>query len=306
MFLGDELNAILDSIKNDVPYGAREKELLKVGVHVLPRFPKDTTDRNRTSPFAFTGNKFEFRMVGSSASIADANTMINTAVAEELRQFADELEGAENFEEALHNLIRRVIREHDRIIFNGNGYDDAWIAEAEKRGLMNLRTTPDALPHLLDEKNVRLFTTHKVFSETELHARCEIMQENYCKIINIEALTMAEMARRDILPAVSRYGTALAEAVWKKQQTGLDASYEQETAAEISSLTGEMFRQVKRLEDALACVPAGDKTVQSMYYKDEVLTVMADLRAAADRLESLTDAQCWPYPTYGDLLFGVR
>jgi len=306
MFLGDELNAILDSIKNDVPYGAREKELLKVGVHVLPRFPKDTTDRNRTSPFAFTGNKFEFRMVGSSASIADANTMINTAVAEELRQFADELEGAENFEEVLHNLIRRVIREHDRIIFNGNGYDDAWIAEAEKRGLMNLRTTPDALPHLLDEKNVRLFTTHKVFSETELHARCEIMQENYCKIINIEALTMAEMARRDILPAVSRYGTALAEAVWKKQQTGLDASYEQETAAEISSLTGEMFRQVKRLEDALACVPAGDKTAQSMYYKDEVLTVMADLRAAADRLETLTDAQCWPYPTYGDLLFGVR
>ena len=306
MFLGDELNAILDSIKNDTPYGAREQELLKVGVHVLPRFPKDTTDRNRTSPFAFTGNKFEFRMVGSSASIADANTMINTAVAEELRQFADELEGAENFEEALHNLIRRVIREHDRIIFNGNGYDDAWIAEAEKRGLMNLRTTPDALPHLLDEKNVRLFTTHKVFSETELHARCEIMQENYCKIINIEALTMAEMARRDILPAVSRYGTALAEAIWKKQQTGLDVSYEQETAAEISSLTGEMFRQVKRLEDVLARVPAGDKTVQSMYYKDEVLTVMADLRAAADRLETLTDAGCWPYPTYGDLLFGVR
>ena len=306
MFLGDELNAILDSIKNDTPYGAREKELLKVGVHVLPRFPKDTTDRNRTSPFAFTGNKFEFRMVGSSASIADANTMINTAVAEELRQFADELEGAENFEEALHNLIRRVIRHHDRIIFNGNGYDDAWIAEAEKRGLMNLRTTPDALPHLLDEKNVRLFTTHKVFSETELHARCEIMQENYCKIINIEALTMAEMARRDILPAVSRYGTALAEAIWKKQQTGLDVSYEQETAAEISSLTGEMFRQVKRLEDVLARVPAGDKTVQSMYYKDEVLTVMAELRAAADRLETLTDAGCWPYPTYGDLLFGVR
>ncbi len=306
MFLGDELNAILDSIKNDTPYGAREQELLKVGVHVLPRFPKDTTDRNRTSPFAFTGNKFEFRMVGSSASIADANTMINTAVAEELRQFADELEGAENFEEALHNLIRRVIRHHDRIIFNGNGYDDAWIAEAEKRGLMNLRTTPDALPHLLDEKNVRLFTTHKVFSETELHARCEIMQENYCKIINIEALTMAEMARRDILPAVSRYGTALAEAIWKKQQTGLDVSYEQETAAEISSLTGEMFRQVKRLEDVLARVPAGDKTVQSMYYKDEVLTVMADLRAAADRLETLTDAGCWPYPTYGDLLFGVR
>jgi len=306
MFLGDELNAILDSIKNDTPYNAREKELLKVGVHVLPRFPRDTTDRNRTSPFAFTGNKFEFRMVGSAASISDANTMINTAVAEELRQFADELEAAGNFEEALHDLIRRTIREHDRIIFNGNGYDDAWIAEAQRRGLSNYRTTPEALPHLLDEKNVQLFTTHKVFSEAELHARCEMMQENYCKIVNIEALTMAEMARREILPAVSRHGAALAEAAWKKQQIGLEDSYEAETAREVSRLTGEAYRAVKALEDALARIPEGDKTAQSMYYKDEILTAMAALRAAVDHLETLCPAEAWPYPTYGDLLFGVR
>ena len=306
MFLGDELNAILDSIKNDTPYGVREKELLKVGVHVLPRFPKDTTDRNRTSPFAFTGNKFEFRMVGSSASIADANTMINTAVAEELRQFADELEGAENFEEALHNLIQRVIREHDRIIFNGNGYDDAWIAEAEKRGLMNLRTTPDALPHLLDEKNVKLFTTHKVFSETELHARCEIMQENYCKIINIEALTMAEMARREILPAATGYVGKLVDIVYKKNEIGVDASYEKDLASEMSALCASLNGGVKTLSEILENVPAGDKTTQSMYYKDTVLPAMAKIRAAADRLEVLCPADCWPFPTYGDLLFGVR
>ncbi|MBE6560985.1 MAG: glutamine synthetase type III [Ruminococcaceae bacterium] len=306
MFLGDELNAILDSIKNDTPYNAREKELLKVGVHVLPRFPKDTTDRNRTSPFAFTGNKFEFRMVGSAASISDANTMINTAVAEELRQFADELETAENFEEALHDLIRRVIRAHDRIIFNGNGYDDAWIAEAEKRGLMNLPTTPDALPHLLDEKNIKLFTTHKVFSETELHARCEIMQENYCKIVNIEALTMLEMARREILPAAAGYVSTLVDSVCKKHEVGIDAGYEKDLAAELSALCASVNRGVKALEDVLDNVPEGDKTAQSMYYKNAVLPAMAEVRAAADKLEVLCPADRWPIPTYGDLLFGVK
>ena len=306
MFLGDELNAILDSIKNDTPYSAREKELLKVGVHVLPRFPKDTTDRNRTSPFAFTGNKFEFRMVGSAASISDANTMINTAVAEELRQFADELETAENFEEALHSLIRRVIREHDRIIFNGNGYGEEWMKEAAARGLQNLCTTPDALPHLLDEKNVRLFTTHKVFSETELHARCEIMQENYCKVVNIEALTMLEMARRDILPAATGYVSELVDIVYKKKEIGIDASYEKEVASEMSALCAALNSGVKALEKVLENVPDADKTAQSIYYKDAVLPAMAEIRASADRLEVLCSAERWPMPTYGDLLFGVR
>ena len=307
MFLGDELNEILDAIKNDRPYSAGEKQLLKVGVHVLPRFPKDTTDRNRTSPFAFTGNKFEFRMLGSSASVADANTVLNTAVADVLRQFADELEGKWDFEGALHDLIRRTIREHDRIIFNGNGYDDAWTKEAEKRGLSNYRTTPDCLPHLLDEKNIALYTRHRVFSETELHARYEILQENYRKVVRIEALTMIDMARKDILPAVSRYGAALATALDAKQRVGVNDTYERECAAQVASLTGEMYEKLLHLErelDALASVT--DSAEQSMFYKDRILPAMAELRRVGDALESVTDAGYWPFPTYGELLFGVR
>ena len=307
MFLGDELNEILDAIKNDHPYSAGEKQLLKVGVHVLPRFPKDSTDRNRTSPFAFTGNKFEFRMLGSSASVADANTVLNTAVADVLRQFADELEGKWDFEGALHDLIRRTIREHDRIIFNGNCYDDAWTKEAEARGLSNYRTTPDCLPHLLDEKNIALYTRHKVFSETELHARYEILQENYRKVVRIEALTMIDMARKDILPAVSRYGAALATALDAKQRVGVNDTYERESAAQISSLTGEMYEKLLHLErelDALAAVC--DSAEQSMFYKERILPAMAELRRAGDALESVTAAEYWPFPTYGELLFGVR
>ena len=307
MFLGDELNEILDAIKNDRPYSAGERQLLKVGVHVLPRFPKDSTDRNRTSPFAFTGNKFEFRMLGSSASVADANTVLNTAVADVLRQFADELEGKWDFEGALHDLIRRTIREHDRIIFNGNGYDDAWTKEAEARGLSNYRTTPDCLPHLLDEKNIALYTRHKVFSETELHARYEILQENYRKVVRIEALTMIDMARKDILPAVSRYGAALATALEAKQRVGVNDTYERESAAQISSLTGEMYEKLLHLErelDTLAAVC--DSAEQSMFYKERILPAMAELRRAGDALESVTAAEYWPFPTYGELLFGVR
>ena len=306
MFLGDELNEILDAIKNDRPYSAGEKQLLKVGVHVLPRFPKDTTDRNRTSPFAFTGNKFEFRMLGSSASVADANTVLNTAVADVLRQFADELEGKWDFEGALHDLIRRTIREHDRIIFNGNGYDDAWTKEAEKRGLSNYRTTPDCLPHLLDEKNISLYTRHRVFSETELHARYEILQENYRKVVRIEALTMIDMAKKDILPAVSRYGAALATAWDAKQKMGINDTYERECAAQVSALTGEMYEKLLHLErelEALATVT--DSAEQSMFYKNRILPAMADLRRAGDALEAVTAADYWPFPTYGELLFGV-
>ena len=307
MFLGDELGAILDSIKNDTPYGGWEKQLLKVGVHVLPRFPKDSTDRNRTSPFAFTGNKFEFRMLGSSASIADCNTVLNTAVAESLRQFADELERAMDFESALHDLIKRTIQAHDRIIFNGNGYDEAWIKDAQARGLLNLRTTPECLPYLLCEKNVALFKTHKVFSETELRSRCEIMQDNYCKVIHIEALTMIEMTRRSILPAAGRCAAEIAGAIARKREIGIPCFYETETAEEISRLTEEMYKNVKALDEAIL-TPATitDKKERSLYYKDSILPLMRAIRLAGDTLETIMPAGDWPFPTYGELLFGVR
>ena len=309
IFLGDELTAILKAIETDTPYDGKEKEVLKVGVHTLPRFPKDNTDRNRTSPFAFTGNKFEFRMLGSNASVSNPNVVLNTAVAEELKEFADELEGAENFEAAIHDLIQKVIREHKRIIFNGNGYDEAWLVEAEKRGLLNLRTTPDAWSRFLDPKNVALFTTHKVLSETEMHSRYEINMEDYCKVLNIEATTMADMARKDILPAVSSYGAALAEnALSKKSVSGkADCSYEEELTEEISALTGRLYQEVKALETAEAEAKAiSDVGAQAMDYKDKVLPAMADLRKTADTLETITAAEYWPYPSYGDILFGVR
>ena len=309
IFLGDELTAILRAIETDTPYDGKEKEVLKVGVHTLPRFPKDNTDRNRTSPFAFTGNKFEFRMLGSNASVSNPNVVLNTAVAEELKEFADALEGAENFETALHDLIQKVIREHKRIVFNGNGYDDAWLIEAEKRGLLNLRTTPDAWGRFLDPKNVALFTTHKVLSETEMRSRYEINMENYCKVLNIEATTMIDMVRKDILPAVSGYGAALADnALAKKGLTGkADCSYEEELTEEISGLTGKLYRKVKVLEQAEAEAKAvSDAGAQAMEYKDKVLPAMADLRKTADTLETLTAAEYWPYPSYGDILFSVR
>ena len=308
IFLGDELMEILESIEQNLPYGVKEKELLRVGVHTLPKFPKDTTDRNRTSPFAFTGNKFEFRMLGSSASVSGPNTIINTAVAEILKQFADELEQAENFEIAIHDLIRNVITNHKHILFNGNGYDDAWLAEAEKRGLLNLKTTPDALPHFVAEKNIRLFTSHKVYTEREMHSRLEILLGSYCNLIDIEAQTMVEMAKKEILPAVSEYSQLLSSTILSKKSVceSLDCTYESEMLTEISDLTASAYAQVKALEKALA----GTKKIcgaaeRSVYYKDEVLPVMDKLRSAADGLENVVSADYWPIPTYGDLLFGV-
>lgn len=309
MFLGTELTEILDAIESDTAYDAKEKELLKIGVHVLPKFPKDTTDRNRTSPFAFTGNKFEFRMLGSAASISDANVVLNTAVAESLRQYADVLEQAEDFETALHDLIRNTIQAHKRIIFNGNGYDASWLEEAEKRGLLNLKTTPDCVPYLLKEKNVRLFTTHKIYSETELHARYEIMLENYSKVLRIEALTMLEMVNTDILPAVSDYTAKLVRtAEDKKALLGSAAGgYEQKTAARLSSLTEIASEDAAKLDDAL--LQADDlPTAQeaASFYQAEVFKDMTELRLAVDEMETLTSRACWPYPSYGDLLFSVR
>ena len=308
MFLGTELTDVLKAIEKDEPYGSKEKEILKIGVHTLPKFPKDSTDRNRTSPFAFTGNKFEFRMLGSSSSVSCTNVVLNTAVAEELKQFADELEGADNFEEALHELIKKTITDHKRIIFNGNGYDDAWIAEAEKRGLLNLRSTPECLPYSLHEKNMKLFISHKVYSETEMRARYEILSENYCKIINIEALTMIDMAKKDILPAVSKYSHELSDTVIAKAACGdIESGYEKELLAKVSKLNTAAYKKTEKLEQAVLKAKEISETQElSMYYKDAVFAAMSELRITVDELETVVPADIWPYPSYGDMLFSVK
>ena len=307
MFLGEELEEILEAIEKDEPYGGKEKELIKVGVHALPKFPKDTTDRNRTSPFAFTGNKFEFRMLGSSASISGANVVINTAVAESLRQYADALEGSTDFENDLHELIRSVIRKHKRIIFSGNGYGDEWVREAEKRGLLNLPTTPDCVPHYLAVKNVELFARHRVYTEIELAARYKMKLDNYCKVLHIEALTMLDMARQDILPAVSAFAKELCDTATAKNALGVEAVYETETAARVSKLTTAVLTEVRALEkasdDAEELV---DVLTRACAYKDNVLSAMSALRESVDELETLTARKYWPYPNYGDLLFSVK
>ena len=307
MFLGSELTEILEAIEKDEPYGAKEKELMRIGVHTLPKFPKDTTDRNRTSPFAFTGNKFEFRMLGSSASVSTPNIVLNTAVAETLRQFANVLEGVENFESALHELIKKTITKHKRIIFNGNGYDEAWLKEAENRGLLNLKTTPEALPYFTHEKNIKLFTSHKVFTEVEIHSRLEILQENYCKLIHIEACTMLDMAKKDILPCVSKYAKVLDDTlIAKKARDSKGFAYENETLNAINDLSDKAYYATKDLETAVAGTSSIENVkALSLYYKDEVLSKMEMLRSFVDKLENLVAAEYWSYPTYGELLFGV-
>ncbi len=309
MFLGSDLSEILDAIENNTPYDSKQKELLRIGVHTLPRFPKDATDRNRTSPFAFTGNKFEFRMLGSSESISCANTMLNASVAESLRQFADRLEGSENFESDLHSLIQETIRKHKRIIFNGDGYDESWVKEAERRGLLNLKTTPDALSHMLDEKNVRLLAAHKVYNETELRARHEVKLENYCKILRIEALTMLDMARKDILPAMSACSAQLAQAAQAKAGLlpDIDCSYETDTLRSLSALLGAAHRAEMKLEkDLLAVSSIQGNEALAEYYKSTILADMRDLRIPVDEMESIASAEKWPYPSYGQILFSVR
>jgi len=310
VFLGEELSEILEAIEMERAYDAKEKVQMKIGVHVIPRFPKDTTDRNRTSPFAFTGNKFEFRMLGSSASISDANVVINTAVAESLSQFADYLENADDFEASLHELIKKIIKEHKRIIFNGNGYDDAWIEEAEKRGLLNLRTTPDCLEYLVREKNIELFNKHKVYSEVELRSRLEVMYENYSKIINIEALTMVDMANKDIMPAVSSFIRNISESLVlkKKALATVCCSYEENILKESSVLLDLMYEKTKVLENALSdCADKNESAeVRAKKYGSVVIEAMNELRKVADELEVMTERECWPYPDYSSLLFSVR
>ena len=310
IFLGDELTAVLDAIENDTPYSSAEKTVMKLGVHVLPRFMRDTTDRNRTSPFAFTGNKFEFRMLGSSNSIACANIMLNSAVAESLKIYADRLEKAEDFETALHDMIKETIKKHKRIIFNGNGYDEAWIKEAtEKRGLLNLRTTPDALPTLLEKKNVDMLTSHKAFSLAEIRSRYEITLDNYCKTVKIEALTMVDMARKEILPAVEAYAKELSDAYIAKSAVipGIAGKYEKGVIAKLSTLADEIDTAAAALDAAVIRFNAiSDTTEASCMIRDVILQKMAELRVVCDEAETVTAEKYWPFPTYDKLLFGVK
>ena len=307
VYVGEELEEILNAIERGEPYGGKEKELIKVGVHALPKLPKDTTDRNRTSPFAFTGNKFEFRMPGSSSSISGANVVINTAVAESLRQYANELELSDNFENDLHELIRRVIRKHKRIIFNGNGYGEEWLKEAERRGLLNLRTTPDCAHAYLEQKNVELFIRHSVYSEIELAARYKMKLDNYCKVLRIEAETMLHMLRRDILPAVSAYSAELANAAISKQELGIECSFEKDGAAHISRLISSCCDVARELDAAIADVSAlPENYTRAVAGRDRLIPTMTRLRSLVDELEVHTSAEYWPMPTYGEILFSVN
>lgn len=309
MFLGDELQAVLDAIENDVPYEGIEKNKMQMGVDVLPDFMKDTTDRNRTSPFAFTGNKFEFRMLGSALNIACPNIMLNTIVAEELKEFADELEKADDFDTAVKALIKKTIKEHKRIIFNGNNYADEWVVEAEKRGLLNLKTLPEAMSHYISQKNIDLFAKNNVYTEKETRARYEIQLDNYAKVINIEALTMLDMAKKDILPAVSAYVKDLTDTALSKKALSADITTEVETNL-VSDLSQKLLcfsKKIEELENALigASEYEGDAQKYAEYYCNEVFVKMQELRAIGDDMETETASDYWPYPTYGDLLFSV-
>lgn len=308
MFLGEELSAVLEAIENDKPYSAREKKQMKLGVDVLPKFIKDTTDRNRTSPFAFTGKKFEFRMLGSSNSIACANMMLNAAVAESLKQYADKLEGAQDFKAKLQEVIKKTIKDHKRIIFNGNGYDDEWIAEAERRGLSNYKTTADCMPHLLDKKNADMLISHGIFTKEELESRCEIMLENYCKTVIIEANTMADMAKKQILPAIEKYVGELCDTVIKKKTVSekVECMFETKTISKLSTISDAMFDMAGELEgEVIKAKEESDVVCESAKIRDRVLPAMSRLRLLADEAETVCSKECWPFPTYGELLFGV-
>ena len=308
MFVGDDLAAILESLENGTSYNGTGASQMEIGVHVLPSFPKDTTDRNRTSPFAFTGNKFEFRSLGSAQSISGSNIILNTIVAEELKQFADELEGATDFTEALNALIKRTIKEHKRIIFNGDGYSEGWKVEAEKRGLLNLKTTVDALPTFIQKKNIDLFTSHKIFTETEVHSRYEILLDTYAKVINIEGLTMVDMAKKQILPAVNMYIADLASTAATKQglNSSLSCKMELSLIEKLSALEDAAYEQVNTLDKLLSSTPSdADGLKLATYYKDQILPAMAALRKSCDEMEVNTAEDVWPFPQYGDLLFKV-
>lgn len=308
IFLGNELTEVLEAIENGTGYNGKEKEYMRIGADVLPKFKKDSTDRNRTSPFAFTGNKFEFRMPGSSSSIAGCNIVLNTVVADELEKFADVLEAAPDFESALNALIQDTIKSHKRIIFNGNGYDDSWIEEAQKRGLLNLKTTPDALPYFVKEENVKLFEKQHVYSKEEIESRYEVLIEEYVKIINIEALTMLDMAKKEILPAVTSYSKSLADTILSKKAVceSMDTTYETAVLKQTSELLKEAYEAVNALSESIDQMNAlSDFEKKANFVRDDLLSKMAALRKPCDELEVIVDEKDWPFPTYGKLLFGV-
>ncbi len=308
MFLGDELTEILESIEAGMTYSQRTKEEMKIGVHVLPRIPKDTTDRNRTSPLAFTGNKFEFRMVGSAFSISGPNIILNTCVAEVLSQFADALEQSDDFMTDLNELIRKTITEHKRIIFNGNNYSDEWVHEAERRGLLNLRTTPDALPYFIKDKNIALFEKHGIFTRAELYSRYEIMLENYCNTVSIEGLTMVDMVNRQIIPSVSRYITMLTDTALKKRalSEAICCDMECELIKRLSEVQNTLYRRTTELSKSLEGEKAyDDMQSRAEYCRDEVLRLMQEVRGCADELETMVGEDSWPFPTYVKLMFGI-
>ena len=307
MFLGEELEGIVDSIVNDTGYTEKSKSTLRIGVDVLPPIPRDTTDRNRTSPVAFTGNKFEFRMPGSSQSIAGPTTVLNTIIADSLCVFADELEKASDFTGALHELIKRTFKEHGRILFGGNGYDESWVAEAEKRGLKNLKNSSTALPEYMLPKNIELLTKYGVYTEAEIIARNEIHMEHYCKVIAIEGETLVDMVQHGILNAVSEYTAALSETLIKKRKALPEVPCRVESAliGTLSSLNESLLDKMVSLKSALETAPSVGNAELMKYYHDEVFLRMEDMRAVIDKLETLTATEYWPYPSYYDMLFSV-
>ena len=306
IFLGDELNAVLDSIERGTAYHEKAQNALEVGVDALPHISQDTTDRNRTSPFAFTGNKFEFRMLGSEQSISGPNIALNTIVAEELSQFADKLEKSKNFNKDLQALLQKTIKEHKRIIFNGNGYDDSWISEAQERGLSNLKNTPEAMRAYISPKNIKLFTKHNIYTETEMRARYEIHLESYSKVLNIEAQTAVDMVKRDILPAVSAFTDSLSSSILSKRAVSKDipCTAEMETLKKLSGLSDSLYEKCAQLECALLKIPENAQKA-AVYYHDTIFTLMQEMRAIADEMETMTSAEYWPYPTYGEMLFNI-
>jgi len=308
MFIGEELEEILRAIKDDCEYEGKKKEKMKVGVTTLPDFAKDTTDRNRTSPMAFTGNKFEFRMLGSSDSIACTNIMMNTIVADELENFANKLEKADDFIKAVHELVRKTIKDHDAILFDGNGYSDEWVKEAEKRGLLNLKTAVDAFPHYIKEENIKMFEHHKVYTATEMNARYEILIQGYSKVINIEALTMIGMVKKDYIPSISQYISNLCDAVSARQAVSkhIPCETEKELISLLAPLSDKMYKEVCDLEYALKSAPEGNATELALYFKNEIVPKMEALRKTVDSIEVNTDRQCWPVPSYGDIIFSVK
>ena len=309
MFLGDELSGILESYENGVEYVPVKVQPMETGVAAVPRFQKDTTDRNRTSPFAFTGNKFEFRMLGSASSISGPNTVMNTIVADAISYIADELEKADDVTAKAKELIRDLATKHKRIIFNGNNYSDEWVREAESRGLLNLKNTADAVPHLVDEKNITLFTKHGIYTAEELHSRCEILLDNYCKVLHIEALTMLDMSKKEIIPAVSAYLkdlSATASSI-KSVVADADCTMQEQLIHKIAALSGSLYKKTEALSTAVLNTKDHEENIEerAQYYKNYIFSGMQELRAVADELETLVGEEYWPFPTYGDLLFKI-